>query len=48
MKEAEQEIKKMKSEGIIEVSTSPWSSNVVLVKIGMDFRQLNDITIKDL
>ena len=44
----------MRSEGIIEPSVSPWSSNRVLVKkkdgsLGfcVDFRQLNDITIKD-
>lgn len=47
MKEDEQEINKMKSEGIIEESTSPWSSKNVLVKIRVDFRQLNNITIKD-
>lgn len=32
LKEASQEISKMKSEGIIEPSVSPWSSNIVLVK----------------
>ena len=54
MKDAEQEIERMKSEGIIELSSSPWSSNVVLVKkkdnslrFCVDFRQLNDVTMKD-
>lgn len=54
MKEAEEEITSMKEEGIIEASVSPWSSNIVLVKkkdgslrFCVDFRQLNDITIKD-
>lgn len=54
MKEAEEEITRMKEEGIIEASVSPWSSNIVLVKkkdgslrFCVDFRQLNDITIKD-
>lgn len=54
MKEAEEEITRMKEEGIIEASISPWSSNIVLVKkkdgslrFCVDFRQLNDITIKD-
>lgn len=44
----------MKSEGIIEPYTSPWSSNIVLVRkkdgslrFCIDFRQLNNITIKD-
>lgn len=54
MKEAEEEITRMKEEGIIEASVSPWSSNIVLVKkkdgslrFCVDSRQLNDITIKD-
>lgn len=32
LKEANEEISKMRSEGIIEPSMSPWSSNIVLVK----------------
>lgn len=53
MKEAAEEITRMKEEGIIEASVSPWSSNIVLVKkkdgslrFCVDSRQLNDITIK--
>lgn len=32
LKEANEEISKMRSEGIIEPSMSPWSSNIILVK----------------
>ena len=54
MKEAEDEIKDMASRGIIEPSYGPWSSPVVLVKkkdgttrFCVDYRRLNDVTIKD-
>lgn len=54
MAEAEAEIKSMAAQGVIEPSTSPWSSNIVLVKkkdnslrFCVDFRQLNDVTQKD-
>ena len=53
MAEAETEIKKMADQGIIEPSTSSWSSNIVLVKkkdnslrFCVDFRQVNDVTKK--
>lgn len=54
MAEAESEIRIMADQGVIEPSTSPWSSNIVLVKkkdnslrFCVDFRQLNDVTKKD-
>jgi hypothetical protein len=52
--EADQEIKMMERKGIIQPSTSPWCSPVCLVtkkdgsvRFCIDFRRLNDITIKD-
>ena len=54
LKEAEEEIKEMASRNIIEPSYGPWSSPVVLVKkkngstrFCVDYRKLNDVTIKD-
>lgn len=54
IKEAEEEIQEMASRNIIEPSSSPWSSPVVLVKkkdgstrLCVDYRKLNDVTIKD-
>lgn len=53
LKEANEEISRLRSEGIIEPSLSPWSFNIVLVKkkddslrFFVDFRQLNDTPIK--
>jgi hypothetical protein len=52
--EANKEINDMLEKGVIETSDSPWSSPIVLVKkkdgtirFCVDFRKLNDITIKD-
>ena len=52
--EAHQEVTKMLDQGVIEPSDSPWASPVVLVKkkdgslrYCIDYRRLNDITIKD-
>ena len=54
IQEAEAEIEKMAAQGIIEPSTSPWNSNVVLLRkkdqslrFCIDFRILNSYTIKD-
>jgi predicted aspartyl protease len=52
--EVTQMVDKMKNEGIIEDSSSPWSSSVVLVtkkdgstRFCVDYRRLNDVTKKD-
>ncbi len=49
-----QAVDKMLAEGVIELSTSPWSSPVVLVakkngslRFCVDYRKLNDVTVKD-
>jgi len=50
----EEEIKKLKERGLIEKSSSPWSSQVVMVekkngswRMCVDYRKLNKKTIKD-
>ena len=52
--EVDRQITEMMNAGIIESSTSPWSSPVVLerkkdgkIRFCVDYRRLNDITIKD-
>lgn len=52
--EVEEMLENMISEGVIEPSTSPWASPVVLVKkkdgstrFCVDYRKLNDVTKKD-
>ena len=52
--EAEREVKKMLDRGVIEPSSSPWCSPIVLVKkkdgstrFCVDFRRVNQVTSKD-
>ena len=52
--EIDRQLKSMSEQDIIEPSKSPWASNVVIVKkkdgamrFCIDYRQLNDVTIKD-
>jgi hypothetical protein len=54
MGEVEKEINNMLDKGVIETSNYPWSSPIVLVRkkdgsirFCIDYRKLNDVTIKD-
>ena len=54
IKDAEEEIKKMVKQDIIEPSTSPWNSNIVLVKksdgswrMCIDYRKVNECVLKN-
>ena len=53
-REEQEQLKEMLEEGIVRPSSSPWASPVVMVKkkngtlrFCINFRKLNDITIKD-
>ena len=50
----QEQVEKMKRQGVVEDSDSPWSSPVVLVKkktgewrFCVDYRKLNEVTVKD-
>ena len=53
-KAVEQKLRRMQQHGVIEPSSSPWASNLIIVKkknndirICVDWRSLNNLTIKD-
>ena len=53
-RQEQKQLKEMLEEGIVRPSSSPWASPVVMVKkkdgtlrFCVDFRKLNDVTIKD-
>ena len=52
--EINRQVKELEERGVIEPSNSPWAANVVLVRkkdgtkrLCIDYRQLNEVTIKD-
>ena len=52
--EADKQIDEMLKKDVIQKSTSPWASGIVMVttkdvpkRFGIDYRKLNDITVKD-
>ena len=52
--EADIQIKEMLQKDVIQISTSPWASGIVMVekkdgskRFCIDYRRLNDVTIKD-
>ena len=54
LEEIDRQVKDMLEQDVIEKSSSPWASNVVVVKkkdgtlrFCIDYRKLNDVTIKD-
>ena len=54
LEEIDRQVKDMLQQDVIEQSSSPWASNVVIVKkkdgslrFCIDYRKLNDVTIKD-
>jgi len=54
VEEIDRQVGDMLKQDVIEPSTSPWSSNVVIVKkkdgslrFCIDYRKLNDVTVKD-
>ena len=54
LEEIDRQVKDMLAQDVIEPSSSPWASNVVVVKkkdgslrFCIDYRKLNDVTVKD-
>ena len=45
--EIRRQVAEMVCDGVAEESFSPWAASVVLLRFCVDFRRLNNVTVKD-